>query len=306
MKLLTVFTGGTISCSESGGVLSPDSQNGCYLLKLARQAGVRDDFETVQPFTVLSENMTPDYLRQLRRCITERLCEGFDGVIVTHGTDTLAYTAAYLDFVLGAQDTPVVLVSANYPLRDSRSNGLQNFVAAVDFLRTGERGVFVAYQNTGDPAATIHRGREVLPQMPYEDSVFSLFMQPYGWMERGVWRKNPAHQETAQEDLSACELNGRVLFLRPCVGMVYPAPHDVKAVLLEGWHSGTLPTDTPELHAFCQAAREQGTGVYLTGSREGFAYESKQQFDALGIRVMKPMPPPAAFIKLWLKQTLIK
>ncbi len=123
MKLLTVFTGGTISCSVSDGVLAPDSQNGSYLLGLARQAGVRDDFETVQPFSVLSENMTPDCLRQLRRCITERLGEGYDGVIVTHGTDTLAYTAAYLDFVLGAQDTPVVLVSANYPLRDSRSNG---------------------------------------------------------------------------------------------------------------------------------------------------------------------------------------
>ena len=41
MKLLTVFTGGTISCSEADGVLAPDSQNGSYLLGLARQAGVR-------------------------------------------------------------------------------------------------------------------------------------------------------------------------------------------------------------------------------------------------------------------------
>ena len=300
MKLLTVFTGGTISCSEADGVLAPDSQNGSYLLGLARQAGVRDDFETVQPFSVLSENMTPDCLRQLRRCITERLGEGYDGVLVTHGTDTLAYTAAYLDFVLGAQDTPVVLVSANYPLRDSRSNGLQNFVAAVEFLRTGEKGVFVAYHNTGDRQTTIHRGREVLPQTPYEDSVFSLFMQPYGWMERGVWTRNPDHPQTAQDDLSACELNGRVLFLRQYVGMVYPALPDVKAVLLEGWHSGTLPTATEELRAFCRAAKEKGVGVYLTGSRDGFAYESKQLFEALGIRVTEPMSPSAAYVYLML------
>ncbi len=293
MKLLTVFTGGTISCSEADGVLAPDSQNGSYLLGLARQAGVRDDFETVQPFSVLSENM-------LRRCITERLGEGYDGVLVTHGTDTLAYTAAYLDFVFGAQETPVVLVSANYPLRDSRSNGLQNFVAAADFLRTGEKGVFVAYHNTGDRQTTIHRGREVLPQTPYEDSVFSLFMQPYGWMENGVWTRNPDHPQTVQDDLSACELNGRVLFLRPYVGMVYPALPDVKAVLLEGWHSGTLPTATEELRAFCRAAKEKGVGVYLTGSRDGFAYESKQLFEALGIRTMQPMPPSAAYVYLML------
>ena len=300
MKLLTVFTGGTISCSEADGVLAPDSQNGSYLLGLARQAGVRDDFETVQPFSVLSENMTAAHLRALRVCIAERLGEGYDGVIVTHGTDTLAYTAAYLDFVFCAQETPVVLVSANYPLRDSRSNGLQNFVAAAGFLRTGEKGVFVAYHNTGDRQTTIHRGREVLPQTPYEDSVFSLFMQPYGWMERGVWTRNPDHPQTAQDDLSACELNGRVLFLRPYVGMVYPALPDVKAVLLEGWHSGTLPTATPELQAFCRAARERGVGVYLTGNRDGFAYESKQLFDALGIRTMQPMSPSAAYVYLML------
>ena len=300
MKLLTVFTGGTISCSEADGVLSPDSQNGSYLLGLARQAGVRDDFETVQPFSVLSENMTAAHLRALRACIAERLGEGYDGVIVTHGTDTLAYTAAYLDFVFGAQETPVVLVSANYSLRDSRSNGLQNFVAAADFLRTGEKGVFVAYHNTGDGRTTIHRGREVLPQMPYEDSVFSLFMQPYGWMENGVWTRNPDHPQTVQDDLSACELNGRVLFLRPYVGMVYPALPDVKAVLLEGWHSGTLPTATEELRAFCRAAKEKGVGVYLTGSRDGFAYESKQLFEALGIRTMQPMSPSAAYVYLML------
>ena len=300
MKLLTVFTGGTISCSEADGVLAPDSQNGSYLLGLARQAGVRDDFETVQPFSVLSENMTAAHLRALRACIAERLGEGYDGVIVTHGTDTLAYTAAYLDFVFGAQETPVVLVSASYPLRDSRSNGLQNFVAAAGFLRTGEKGVFVAYHNTGDRQTTIHRGRKVLPQTPYEDSVFSLFMQPYGWMENGVWTRNPDHPQTVQDDLSACELNGRVLFLRPYVGMVYPALPDVKAVLLEGWHSGTLPTATPELQAFCRAAREKGVGVYLTGSRAGFAYESKQLFEALGIRTMQPMSPSAAFVYLML------
>ncbi|MBQ1308618.1 MAG: hypothetical protein IIY54_02850, partial [Ruminococcus sp.] len=162
------------------------------------------------------------------------------------------------------------------------------------------RGVFVAYHNTGDSRTTIHRGREVLPQAPYEDSVFSLFMQPYGWMESGVWTRNPDHPQTAQDDLSACELNGRVLFLRPYVGMVYPALPDVKAVLLEGWHSGTLPTATEELRAFCRAAKEKGVGVYLTGSRAGFAYESKQLFDALGIRTMQPMPPSAAYVYLML------
>ena len=266
MKLLTVFTGGTISCSVSDGVLAPDSQNGSYLLGLARQAGVRDDFETVQPFSVLSENMTPDCLRQLRRCITERLGEGYDGVLVTHGTDTLAYTAAYLDFVLGAQDTPVVLVSANYPLRDSRSNGLQNFVAAVEFLRTGKRGVFVAYHNTGDSRTTIHRGREVLPQAPYEDSVFSLFMQPCGWIENGVWTENPCHHGPRLGGLVRLRAERtRAVFASVC-------RHGLSGAARRqgGLARGLAFRHTPDRHtgAACLLPRRQGKGRRRLSDRQ--------------------------------------
>ena len=135
MKILTVLTGGTISCSESDGVLSPDSGNGKYLLDAAARAGVRAEFVTTQPYLVLSENLGAEHLKALRACILSRLGEGFDGIIVTHGTDTLPTTAAYLDYVLGAAGLPIALVSANYPLRDPRSNGLANFSAAVALIR---------------------------------------------------------------------------------------------------------------------------------------------------------------------------
>ena len=274
MKLLTVFTGGTISCSVSDGVLAPDSQNGSYLLGLARQAGVRDDFETVQPFSVLSENMTPDCLRQLRRCITERLGEGYDGVLVTHGTDTLAYTAAYLDFVLGAQDTPVVLVSANYPLRDSRSNGLQNFVAAVEFLRTGKRGVFVAYHNTGDSRTTIHRGREVLPQAPYEDSVFSLFMQPCGWMENGGIRTREVYRFLN----GVMEENGRLVWDTAALTAHVRAGIDealrqfprIESLSVDTWAVDLAFRYAPDRHrgAACLLPRRQGKGRRRLSDRQ--------------------------------------
>ena len=143
MKILTVFTGGTISCFDKGGVLSPDSGSGSLLLERARQAGVKAEFITTQPYLVLSENLTAAHLTALRRCLDAHLSEPLSGVIVTHGTDTLAYTAAYLDFVFGAQPVPIALVSANYPLHNSRSNGLENFLAAVKLIEAGESGVFV-------------------------------------------------------------------------------------------------------------------------------------------------------------------
>ena len=302
MKILTVFTGGTISCFDKGGVLSPDSGSGSLLLERARQAGVKAEFITTQPYLVLSENLTAAHLTALRRCLDAHLSEPLSGVIVTHGTDTLAYTAAYLDFVFGAQPVPIALVSANYPLHDSRSNGLENFLAAVKLIEAGESGVFVPYRNTGAPCTAIHRGRDVLPHRPYDDAVDSLFGKPYGWVRAGGFFRDPDYPERVREDLSDCELNGRVLFLRPYVGMNYPAlPDDCKAVLLESWHAGTLPTATEELQAFCRTAREKQVPVYLTGCTEGFAYESKLAYGALGIHVLPPMSPIAAYMYLLLR-----
>lgn len=301
MTVYTVFTGGTISCSAKGGVLSPDNKNGYLLLDLAKQAGVKAAFVTAQPYTILSENLGAAHLQALRKCLQAAIDSGYDRIIVTHGTDTLAYTAAYLDLTLGNSGAAIVLVSANYPLADERSNGLPNFLAAAQFLTTGERGVFVAYRNAGEAAAAIHRGSRVLPHTPYDDRVFSLFDMPFGTVCDGVFTRNPGYNEGNREDFSDCELNGTVLFVRPYVGVVYPAlTEGVKAVLLEGWHSGTLPVESEALRQFCRAAAEKQIPVFLTGHQEGFAYESKNAFAALGIKPLPPMSPVAAYMRLWL------
>ena len=66
------------------------------------------------------------------------------------------------------------------------------------------------------------------------------------------------------------------------------------------YYTGDIHGSAFELQAFCRAAREKGVGVYLTGNRDGFAYESKQLFEALGIRTMQPMSPSAAYVYLML------
>lgn len=302
-KLLAVFTGGTIGSTRANGAISPDGKNSALLLDLYKEKYGAADFDPVTPYTVLSENLSAEHLKALRRCVSENLDKGYDGVIVTHGTDTLQYTAAYLDLTLGLKTpVPVVLVSANYPLTDSRSNGLSNFAAAVDFIKTsGERGVFVSYHNTADDCAAIHRGADVMPHLPLDDSVYSLFDRPFGIVQNGVFVKNPDYTEREREDFSACELNGKVLYLRAHPGMAFPEiTADTKAVLLEGYHSGTLPTASAEFTAFCRSAKAKNIPLYLTGSQSGFEYESKQTFAQLGIKVLPPMPPIEAYMRLWL------
>ena len=299
MKITVIFTGGTIACSNKNGALSPDGANSFTLIEMYRAVDGSVEFETLSPYFILSENLGCEHWEKLSDCVKN--VRGSDGVIVTHGTDTLPYTAAYLGLKLGLCDIPVVLVSAAYPLSDSRSNGLDNFRGAVDFIRSGVgKGVFVSYKNSGENVR-LHRAASVLPHQPYSDSVLSLRDNYFAEIVGGEVVLNPGFEEESFGDFSACKPNGKVLWLRAHPGIVYPPVDGAKAVLLEGYHSGTLPTAREDFRSFCKAASTAGVPLYLTGSEEGFDYESKQAFDELGINVLPPMSPATAYVMLILK-----
>lgn len=299
MKITVIFTGGTIACSNKNGALSPDGANSFTLIEMYRAVDGSVEFETLSPYFILSENLGCEHWEKLSDCV--KSVRGSDGVIVTHGTDTMPYTAAYLGLKLGLCDIPVVLVSAAYPLSDSRSNGLDNFRGAVDFIRSGVgKGVFVSYKNSGENVR-LHRAASVLPHQPDSDSVLSLRDNYFAELVGGEVVLNPGFEEESFGDFSECKPNGKVLWLRAHPGMIYPPVDGAKAVLLEGYHSGTLPTAREDFRSFCESASTAGVPLYLTGSEEGFDYESKQAFDELGINVLPPMSPVTAYVMLLLK-----
>ena len=292
MKLLMIFTGGTIACRRSDSGLSPDAENSFALL----EPFAEHEFECATPYFTLSENLGFDMLRRLYDCLSEHDLERYDGVIVAHGTDTLAYTAAYLSLRLGLCDTPVVLVSAAYPLSDSRTNGFDNMRGAIDFIASRQgKGVFVSYKNDGEPVR-IHRGTMVLPHAPYDDSVRSAGGMLYATVIGGVVEKNPDYCETNTGASGVCGEERRVAWLRAHPGMLLPQLDTIDAVLLEGYHSGTLPTADARFAAFCMEAKRKGCPVFLTGAREGFDYESKQAFERLGIQPLPPVSPACAYV----------
>lgn len=304
MKILTLFTGGTIACSSKGGVLSPDKSNGFLLLDMYGETDGTVDFETAMPYSILSENLCAENLNLLWSCLSQYDLSKYDGVIVCHGTDTLQYTGAFLSLRLGLSKTPVVLVSANYPLAHRRSNGFENFCAAVVFIKSAQgRGVFISYKNDGDICANIHCACRALPHLPYSDDLFSLKNLPFGFVKNGVFAKNPAYSETADEFRIMPEkpLGKSVLYLRPYPGMKYPPlTAGCKAVLLDSYHSGTIRTDGKELESFCREAEKKKIPVCLTGSEDGFNYESKQRYKELGIKTLPVMSPIFAYMKLWM------
>lgn len=118
-------------------------------------------FSAVQICNILSENMTTVIWQQLARAIYEEIRAGACGIIVTHGTDTMAYSAAAVSFMVQTP-VPVVFVgsqrSADRPSSDNLMNGLCAAKTAVSDL--GEV-VVVMHASTSDDTCAIHRGTRV-------------------------------------------------------------------------------------------------------------------------------------------------
>ena len=150
-KILVVFTGGTIGSTAAEGTINTSSEAPFKLLQQFQQHYKNNRqiyFSTVQPLQILSENLAPCVWQMLITAIESQQHDQYDGIIVTHGTDTLAYTAAALSFYFNAIKIPMLLVSSDYPLDDTRANGLENFMCAVEFiLQNIQAGIFVPYRN---------------------------------------------------------------------------------------------------------------------------------------------------------------
>ncbi|MBR3874801.1 MAG: asparaginase [Clostridia bacterium] len=143
-KLMLLATGGTIACTPTENGLAPTlhAQDlvDCVADKLPCEISARD------VFMMDSSNMQPEEWSALARAIDEAL-KDCDGVVVTHGTDTMAYTAAALSYMLAGVGKPVILTGSqlpiSHPLTDARLNLLRAFTAAMQ----GTPGVYVCFHD---------------------------------------------------------------------------------------------------------------------------------------------------------------
>ncbi len=137
-KILVVALGGTIG-SIWGKKITPDKNP----LKVLDYYKGNAEFECVSPFVCLSENMTRELWQELINCLDSINFDSYEGVIILHGSDTLAYTSAIIANAFW--DKNIVLVAADNPIECSDSNGIKNFEAAVEHLLSHKDGVYVSY-----------------------------------------------------------------------------------------------------------------------------------------------------------------
>ena len=249
MKIMLIMTGGTISSRMIGDTISPDTETAAPMLVekyRERTADYETEFEVDQALNVLTENMTFTKLGKLldvfRGLISEETLP-YDGVIVAHGTDTLAYSSSLLALLLTGFSLPVMIVSSNYTLDRPEANGLANFTAAAELIKKGfGKGVYVPYRNS-DGITYLHRGARLEQCRNYTSDFFSRGMTPY---DRAV----PYETFVDYPPLSALEkLECCVMKVEPYVGLDYSMiePDDgIRAVLHGSYHSATACVERSE------------------------------------------------------------
>ena len=144
-KIILLATGGTIACVPGADGLAP-GVTAAQLLARTPQLNRLAEMTGRDVFSLDSSNIQPEEWRVLARAARDALNES-DGVVITHGTDTLAYSAAALSFMRRAPKGPVVLTGSQLPLEHPLSDAPSNLVEAVETARTAPPGVYVVFNH---------------------------------------------------------------------------------------------------------------------------------------------------------------
>jgi len=163
-RVVIMSTGGTIASRvdyRTGAVRSAMSANDLYgvVPELADISQV--DTEIV--FSIYSENLRQQDWTELANKVAQGIQKGIDGVVIAHGTDTMAYTSAALSFALQNLPVPVILVGAQRSSDRPSSDAATNLIGAVKvageapFAEVG----LAMHDTLSDAAIAVHRGTKV-------------------------------------------------------------------------------------------------------------------------------------------------
>ncbi|MGB4579731.1 MAG: Glu-tRNA(Gln) amidotransferase subunit GatD [Methanoculleus sp.] len=303
-----ISTGGTIASRvdyRTGGVTSQISTSD--ILRMIPELGGIARYSDRQASNILSENMSPGIWQDLARMVYDEIREGAEGVIVTHGTDTMACSAAAIRFMVKTP-VPIIFVgaqrSADRPSSDAAMNLLCSAAAATGDL--GEVAV-VMHATTSDDRCAIHRATRVRKMHTSRRDAFqSMGLAPLGYVDYPSLAVSLS-DEAVRRGTEGIELHdaleercGLIQFYPGMPPSVLDSYADWKGLVLAGTGLGHVATDwIPRLRDMI----EEGTVVVMTsqclhGRVCDRVYETGRDLLAAGVIEGEDMLPEVALVKL--------
>ncbi len=218
-RVLLIGTGGTIASriDYRTGAVHP-AVTAAELHSLVPELSHVADVKSEILFSIFSENLTPAHWRKLAERAAKAVEEGFDGVVVAHGTDTLGYTAAALSFALAGVPVPVVLVGAQRSSDRPSSDAPLNLIAAISIAALADfAGVYVAmHLGEDDDKIGLYRGTRVRKNHTSRRDAFESVGVPVAavWGRDGVEYTSEGLPHRGGEFTPRTRFNGRAALLK--------------------------------------------------------------------------------------------
>jgi len=301
-RILLVSTGGTITMVANGeGTLSP-CDDADKLLSLVPEIRTLADVDVLPLVNLDSANLQPDLWLSLSQTIYERM-SSYDGFVVTHGTDTLAFTAAALSFILQELPKPVVITGAQVPLGDIGSDGRSNLINAFRVAVLDIAEVVVVF------GSQVIRGTRAKKTSAFDLQAFSsVNSPPIGTIglsillqggHRNRSRRKPLLRNFLSQDVAMISVYPG---LKPYIIAFLASKH--RGIVIEGYGSGNIPTEgVASLCPAIAAATARKVAVVvctqcMVGSTEMELYQVGRAALKAGAIPAMDMTPETSLVKL--------
>ncbi|WP_027002255.1 asparaginase [Hugenholtzia roseola] len=310
-NILVIYTGGTIGMdyAADGKHLIPfDFQ--ALLEKVPELMRFQFRLTLLVPFEPLdSSNMGIDHWLSLGWLI-EEVYHQYDGFVVLHGTDTMAYSASALSFLLQNLDKPIIFTGAQIPISANRTDARENLISALEIAshKTGNSAtvseVCIFFDNL------LLRGNRARKVQSLDFTAFESENYPH-LAEAGIFinfNKNVFLERTTKPFVFHSAMENSVLNWK-----IFPSmkPHffekmldceGIKGVVLESFGSGNIPTES-WLLKLLQKLVDRKILIFNVSQCAGGKvlqghYETSQPLDDLGVVSGRDITPEAAITKM--------
>lgn len=254
MKVLVIMTGGTIGSKTEDNIIDVKSNSYHIIEKYKEIYGDNVQFYTLQPINKLSENFTLKTLEVLGNTILTKGDTNYDGIVVTHGSDTLAYTSSFIGMITRHFKIPIVLVASNYEISNPMANGLDNFHGAIQLIKSKLlRGCFVVWKDSITSRINVHISTRLNQCDSFTDNFTSFGGEPFAEIINdkvvlNILKINPTLEQIVTDREPLCDeirLENKSMLISTYTGLDYSTINfskDVKSIVIYLYHSGTACT----------------------------------------------------------------
>jgi L-asparaginase len=293
-NIFIIYTGGTIGMvkDETGTFVPFDFE----LIKRNLPDLSRLDYKlTVHSFEPIidSSNMKPEIWIEMAQIIKDNYAN-YDGFVILHGSDTMAFTASVLSFMLEGLQKPVILSGSQLPIGEIRTDARENMMTALEIASAKQDGISIIQEVCILFDNKLFRGNR---SFKYNSAKFEAFRSPNYpvLVEAGIhlqYNTDALLNNIDKEFILHTKLDNRVAVLKLFPGISAQTikavlDSDVRSVVMETFGSGNTTTDTWFLDLLKEAI-EQGKNILnisqcKVGSVELGRYETSQGLKSIGV-----------------------